>query len=90
MGSRDPGLNTIGYAGSVCSTPRPVAHVIKKPKGLNWEYQIAAGNAGWRFQFRFAVHGFWSRVPELWTLAHSTRYATSTHRPSMERVAKQL
>ena len=30
--------------------------------------QIAAGNAGWRSQFRFAVHAFWSRVPELWTL----------------------
>jgi hypothetical protein len=40
----------------------------KKPKGLNWEYQIAAGNAGWPVQFRFAVHGFLSRVPELWTL----------------------
>ena len=23
-----------------------------------------AGNAGWPFQFRFAVHGIWSRVPE--------------------------
>jgi hypothetical protein len=29
--------------------------------------KIAVGNAGWRFQFRFAVHGFWSRAPELWT-----------------------
>jgi hypothetical protein len=26
-----------------------------------------AGNAGWRSQFRFAVHAFWSRVPDLWT-----------------------
>jgi hypothetical protein len=32
--------------------------------------QIAAGNAGWPFQFRFAVHAGWSRVPELWTLDH--------------------
>jgi hypothetical protein len=32
--------------------------------------QIAAGNAGWRRQFRFAVHAGWSRVPELWTLGH--------------------
>ena len=31
-------------------------------------YQIAAGNAGWRFQFRFAVHAGWSRVPEHKTL----------------------
>ena len=31
--------------------------------------QIAAGNAGWPVQFRFAVHAGWSRVPELWTLA---------------------
>jgi len=30
--------------------------------------QIAAANAGWRLQFRFAVHAFWSRVAELWTL----------------------
>jgi hypothetical protein len=30
--------------------------------------QIAAGNAGWRSQFRFAVHAGCSRVPELWTL----------------------
>lgn len=30
--------------------------------------QIAAGNAGWPVQFRFAVHAGWSRVPELWTL----------------------
>ena len=29
---------------------------------------IAAANAGWRGQFRFAVHVFWSRVAELWTL----------------------
>jgi hypothetical protein len=27
--------------------------------------KITAGNAGWRFQFRFAVHVIWSRVPEL-------------------------
>jgi prepilin-type N-terminal cleavage/methylation domain-containing protein len=51
--------------GECCFTPRPVAHVIKKPKGLNWKYQIAAGNAGWRLQFRFAVHVIWPRVPEL-------------------------
>ena len=28
---------------------------------------LASGNAGWPSQFRFAVHGFWSRVPELWS-----------------------
>ena len=36
--------------------------------------QIAAGNAGWRFQFRFAVHIIWSRVPELWTLDGIRRF----------------
>src|ERR1035438_4477583 len=44
--------------------------------------QIAAGNAGWRFQFRFAVHAGWSRVPELWTKPHikqNTHYE-KTHR----------
>ena len=25
--------------------------------------QIAAGNAGWPVEFRFAVRAFWSRVP---------------------------
>ena len=29
-----------------------------------YDAQIAAGNAGWRFQFRFAIHAGWSRVPE--------------------------
>jgi len=29
---------------------------------------LAAGNAGWPIQFRFAVHGFLSRVAELFTL----------------------
>ena len=31
-----------------------------------------AGNAGWRSQFRFAVHAGWSRVPELWTFGDTT------------------
>jgi hypothetical protein len=35
---------------------------------ISYVEQVAASNAGWPFQFRFAVHGFWSRVPELWTL----------------------
>jgi len=30
-----------------------------------WPNQITAANAGWRLQFRFAVHAGWSRVPEL-------------------------
>jgi len=51
MGSRDPGL-TIGYAGKWLYTFPPFAHVIKKPKGLNWEYQIAGANRRWRGQFR--------------------------------------
>ena len=52
-----------------------------------WEYQIAAGNAGWRLQFRFAVHAGWSRVPELWTFDMSEHdqslaeaIATAAHR----------
>ena len=45
--------------------PAQCPNVITKPKGLSGEYQIAAGNAGWPSQFRFAVHRFWSRVPEL-------------------------
>lgn len=39
------------------------------PPHSGWVQQIAAGNAGWAVQFRFAVHVIWSRVPELWTLA---------------------
>ena len=39
----------------------PVAQMITKiQKGLTGS--IAAGNAGWPFQFRFAVHGLYSRV----------------------------
>jgi hypothetical protein len=32
--------------------------------------QITAANAGWRTQFRFAVHAFWSGVAEFcrWAL----------------------
>jgi hypothetical protein len=46
----------------------------KGPTGISeqkwWRgQQIAAGNAGWRLQFRFAVHAIWFRVPELWTFA---------------------
>src|SRR5258705_28779 len=55
-------------AGSARNTPRPATNDTKNPKGLKWEYQIAAGNAGWRSQFRFAVHVIWSRVPDLWSL----------------------
>jgi hypothetical protein len=45
--------------------------------------QIAAGNAGWRAQFRFAVHVIWSRVPELWTFAHSAdRHMTKLALPA--------
>ena len=40
--------------------------------------QIAAGNAGWPVQFRFAVHADWSRVPELWTLGGITLYENTT------------
>ena len=36
------------------------------------EYQITAGNAGWRSQFRFAVHVLWSRAPEFRTLGGAT------------------
>jgi hypothetical protein len=42
-------LLTYGSVGGVGSNPGP----------------YPAGNAGWRFQFRFAVHVLWSRVPEL-------------------------
>jgi hypothetical protein len=34
--------------------------------------QIAAGNAGWRSQFRSTFHAGWPRVPELWVLGVNT------------------
>ena len=43
----------------------PFAHVTKKSSGLNWEYQIAAGNAGWRSQFRYRGGRHPPRVAEL-------------------------
>jgi hypothetical protein len=30
--------------------------------------EVAGANAGWRWQFRFAVHGFWSGVAQLFSL----------------------
>jgi len=48
--------------GSVSALPRPETDANKKPKGLGGEYQIAAGNAGWRIQFRPAFAG--ARVNE--------------------------
>ena len=56
--------------GVLVSLPARFAHAIKKPKGLKWEYQIAAGNAGCPFQFRYRGGRNQSRVPELWTLGH--------------------
>jgi hypothetical protein len=48
---------------------------IRQPSGVKvsnhdrlFIQPLAAGNAGWPFQFRFAVHAIWSRVPELWPL----------------------
>ena len=68
MGSRDPGLNTIGYAGSASYTPRPVAHAIKNPKGLKWEYQVAGANRRWRCQFRCRGSRRESAVAQLFSL----------------------
>jgi hypothetical protein len=48
--------------------------------------QIAAGNAGWPVQFRFAVDAGWSRVPELWTLGIIKRHMTFTPLPKTRRV----
>jgi len=36
------------YAGSARYTPRPETDATKKPKGLEWEYQLGAGDAGMR------------------------------------------
>jgi hypothetical protein len=51
---------------------------IRQPSGVKvsnydrvFTQPLAAGNAGWGSQFRFAVHAGWSRVPELWTLGRS-------------------
>jgi hypothetical protein len=56
---------------------------IRHPSGVNvsnhdrlFTQPLAAGNAGWRLQFRFAVHAGWSRVPELWTLDGSASVKT--------------
>jgi hypothetical protein len=45
--------------------------------------QITAHNAGWRSQFRFAVHTIWSRVPELWTFASMKRVFQLLHHRSL-------
>jgi hypothetical protein len=33
-------------AGSATNTPRPATDATKKPKGLEWKYQIVPANAG--------------------------------------------
>jgi hypothetical protein len=40
----------------------------QKNKGLSGEYQGDGANAGWRCQFRCAVHGFWPGVAQLFSL----------------------
>jgi hypothetical protein len=64
---------TAGF-GAIQSTLM-VQACIRQPSGVKvsnhdrlFTQPLAAGKAGWRFQFRFAVHAGWSRVPELWTL----------------------
>jgi hypothetical protein len=47
-------------------------------------YQIAAGSAGWPVLFRFAVHDFLPRVPELGPLGDFTRMTP------LEDIATQL
>jgi hypothetical protein len=61
--------------GVLVTLPARRPNVSTNQQGLEWEYQIAAGNAGWRLQFRFAVHVILPRVPELWTLGCLTTYA---------------
>ncbi len=47
-------------------------------QGLGWEYQIAAADAGWRFQFYFTIRIFRFRMAELFTLA-----AMNLNRPAL-------
>ena len=48
--------------------PARFAHVIKKPKGLNWEYQVAGANRRWRLQFRYRGSRHESAVAQLFSL----------------------
>jgi hypothetical protein len=59
-------------AGSARYTPRPLAHDIKKTKGLGWEYQEAGANAGWRSSF---ISGPLVRRGSAFSLGRITRNA---------------
>ena len=37
--------------GVLVTLPAHCSHAIKKPKGLKWEYQLGAGDAGLRLSF---------------------------------------
>ena len=50
-------LTSVGYHMAIVG-------VTEGRSAENGIQQIAAGSAGWRFQFRFAFHAGWSRVPE--------------------------
>jgi hypothetical protein len=42
-----PNVIFLGLTLSPFATLSRFAHVTKKPKGLNWEYQVTEANAGW-------------------------------------------
>ena len=46
---------------------------------------MAASNAGWPSQFRFAVHAGWSRVPEPWTLGGEGTSRTNNKHENMNK-----
>ena len=46
---------------------------VEQRRGNN-SVEVAGANAGWRWPFRFAVHGFWSGVAQLFSLGHFERY----------------
>ena len=80
-------------------TKRPVTRNDNDSKALTtaarpaapsgWVQQIAAGNAGWRLQFRFAVHAGWFRVPELWTLVAAKEFMTDSQDTVSEMAANE-
>ena len=55
-----------------CGTPGAPLRLKTPTPRSGFVQQVAGANAGWRCQFRCAVHGFWPGVAQLFSLDHGS------------------
>ena len=68
MWGRETPVNTFGYAEGAHNTLRPAIYAIKKPRGLEGEYQVAGANRRWCGPFRCRGSRRESAVAQLFSL----------------------